>query len=208
MTDGLPNCRFATESDISQVVEVHIQAFPGFFLTTLGPAFLRAMYRAFLLNAGTIFVVDEIKGKIQGFAVGLAQASGSDARMALRARPPMALALVPALLRNPLPVARRIAGQLISSGGQPEAACDSAVLRSIGVLPEAKGGGSAGRLLEAFERMAGERGASTIALTTDAEGNERAIAFYQKNGYAVYREFLQHGFRRMLLMVKQLNPIK
>ena len=38
-------CRLAEEKDLSKVVDVHIAAFQGFFLTMLGHSFLRVMYQ-------------------------------------------------------------------------------------------------------------------------------------------------------------------
>ncbi|WP_305016831.1 hypothetical protein [Mycobacterium tuberculosis] len=40
--------RPAQASDIAQIVQVHLQAFPGFFLTLMGPRFLRLLYSGFL----------------------------------------------------------------------------------------------------------------------------------------------------------------
>jgi len=195
-------CRSAEEKDLSQVADVHVAAFPGFFLTMLGHSFLRVMYRAFLVSPGSVFVVDESDGRVRGFAVGVLKAAGKDRKLAVRFFPQFAVAVLPGILRNPIKVIRRIIGQLLSEGGQPEMPDGCVVLRSIGVLPEMKGAGVANRLLAEFENFAREKGAKAVALTTDAENNERAIGFYVKHGYQVQQEFKQDDSRKMLLLAK------
>lgn len=197
-------CRSAEEKDLSQVADVHVAAFPGFFLTMLGHSFLRVMYRAFLMSPGSVFVVDDSDGRVNGFAVGVRESAGKDRRLAMSFSPQFAFAVLPGVLRNPIKVTRRIIGQLFSEGGQPEMPDGCVVLRSIGVLPEMKGAGVANQLLTDFERLAREQGARVVALTTDAENNERAIGFYLKHGYQVQQEFKQDESRRMLLLTKSL----
>ena len=197
-------CRSAEEKDLNQVADVHIAAFPGFFLTMLGHSFLRVMYRAFLMSPGCVFVVDDSDGRVLGFAVGVRKSAGKDRKLAIRFLPQFAFAVLPGVLRNPIKVIRRIIGQLFSEGGQPEMPDGCVVLRSIGVRPEMKGAGVANRLLTDFERLAREQGAQVVALTTDAENNERAISFYRKYGYQVQQDFKQDDSRRMLLLTKSL----
>lgn len=198
-------CRNASAADIHQVVEVHISAFPGFFLTTLGPAFLQTMYRAFLLNQGGVFVVGELDGKTRGFAVGVLKSSGRDRNLALRFLPQFMLALIPAVIRNPIKVIKRIGSQFFTSSEKLSIPDTAAVLRSIGVQPKFKGAGVAGRLLQEFEFQASQKGADCVALTTDALDNERAIGFYRKHGYTVTQDFKQDGKRPMYLLIKQLG---
>jgi ribosomal protein S18 acetylase RimI-like enzyme len=198
------SCHPAKAEDIDQVAAVHIDAFPGFFLTDLGPAFLRTMYKAFLLNHGGIFVVDDHNGIVGGFAVGVLKSAGKDRNLAIRFMPQFAFSLVPAILKNPIKVTRRIASQFFATGEEVAIPGDAVVLRSIGVKPSLKGEGVAGRLLEEFEHQARKKGAALVALTTDAIDNERAIGFYRKNGYTIAQEFKQDGSRSMYLMVKKL----
>lgn len=200
-------CRLAEIKDLNQVVNIHIAAFPGFFLTSLGPLFLMAMYRAFLLNSGGVFVVEEVKDEIHGFAVGILKSAGRDRKLALKFLPVFLIALIPGVLRNPVNVLRRIWKQLFSVGIQLEIPGGSIVLRSIGVLPDKRGCGVANRLLGDFEKYSMEKGASVVVLTTDAENNERAIRFYLKNNYEIQQKFKQDSSRSMLMMLKNI-PFK
>lgn len=196
--------RPATQNDLHQIAHVHVFAFPGFFLTILGFGFLKVMYRAFLSSESSIFIVSEDDGKIGGFAVGVLQSAGKDKKLALRFLPHFIWAVIPAFVRNPFKVTSRIASQLLTDGGQPPMPSGSAVLRSIGVLPENKGKGIANKLLDAFEQLAKKKNAISVALTTDARNNERAIGFYLKNGYQIREKFIQNETREMLLLVKPL----
>lgn len=54
--------RLADERDIDAVASVHLAAFPGFFLTSLGRKFLSEMYRGFLKHPSGIFFVAEEGG--------------------------------------------------------------------------------------------------------------------------------------------------
>lgn len=201
-----PVCRTAQARDLRQVVDVHVEAFPGFFLTSLGPSFLEVMYRAFLSDSGAVFLVAESQdGVIEGFAVGAAGNVPRDRSLALRRLPSFLLAVVPALVRNPGRVTRRLAAQMFSRGAQPDYPAGAAVLRSIGVRAQMKGSGAAGQLLATFEARARSKGAASIALTTDALENERAVGFYTKQGYSTRQQFAQHGNRRMLVMTKSLT---
>lgn len=199
------DCRDANLCDLAMVTDVHLKAFPGFFLTTLGVAFIRTMYKAFLINPGGIFVVNEASDGLAGFAVGALKSSNKDKQLAIRLLPQFIWAVIPAIMLSPVRVLMRILAQFFAQGGDelnvPEGA---AVLRSIGVLPEMKGRGVGAGLLNAFEQRATQMGATSVALTTDVLDNEWAINFYRKQGYEVLQEFMQGKQRPMFLMLKEL----
>lgn len=197
--------RRAEKEDLPRIVDIHISAFPGFFLTLLGRRFLMQMYRSFLNNDFSIFVVHDEGGKIDGFAVGLLKEAGGDMRLALRSMFSYAWTLIPAIARNPVLVTRRIIVHLMSKRVNLSVPSHGAMLRSIGVAPECRGNGVAPALLKEFERVAQEKGAWEILLTTDADENERAIGFYRKSGYRILMHFNQDNERRMLVLKKTIN---
>lgn len=163
------------------------------------------MYKAFMENPNGIFIVARLGQDIQGFAVGALKSSDQDRTLALRYLPQFLISVVPGFIQNPINVSRRILSQFFAVGDQITIPDDAAVLRSIGILPDSKGTGIASELLHEFERCSFTKGARTVALTTDALDNARAITFYQKNGYEVAQEFMQDNNRRMLLMLKKLD---
>ena len=199
-------CRDATIKDIEQVARIHISAFPDFFLTQLGSRFLSVMYRAFLLNPASVFVVcQRVDGNLCGFAVGALQSGPRDRRLALQFFPKFIWAIIPALLRRPFWIAQRIWARFFETSEAPVVSDQAVMLRSIGVSPEAQGGGVAVALLSSFERMGLSLGGKEVALTTDVENNERAQGFYRKQGYEVKAQFCQDGDRQMYLMTKNIG---
>lgn len=197
--------RPALINDLNQVAEVHIAAFPDFFLTLLGKRFLMTMYRAFLLNTGSAFVVSEVEGAIDGFAVGILKSSDADWYAALKYFPSFALALLLAIIRNPIALTRRIYAKLLGKGDRISVPANAIILRSIGVRPESQGKGTARKLIQKFEKIAQSKNATAVVLTTDANQNERAIKFYSSLGYQPVQEFRQNETRAMLLLMKNLS---
>ena len=205
MSDSAIFCRTAANEDLNRVVEIHAAAFPGFFLTLLGPSFLRLMYQSFLQNKKGIFVVAGSNEVIYGFAVGVMDSAGKDWRLALKWMPQFLFALIIPVMRNPIRVLKRLFTQVFSKNEPYKVPEKSAILRSIGTLPGNQGSGLAGILIKNFETAARQNSADYVALTTDAVDNERAIGFYKKHGYVVGQIFKQDSTRSMLMFTKKLE---
>ena len=67
--------RLAKKDDLKIIVDIHTKAFPGFFLTKLGPRFLYKYYNLILNYEKKIFLVAEEDGYPIGFAAGFLQPS-------------------------------------------------------------------------------------------------------------------------------------
>lgn len=78
-------------------------------------------------------------------------------------------------------VADLVANARVRAGDVPPIAGGGYYLARIGVAPHARGGHVAGELLGAFLQQAGSRDA---VLHVHAD-NARAVAFYQRNGFAI-----------------------
>lgn len=197
--------RPAVSDDLAAIAHIHLAAFPGFFLSQLGHRFLCVMYNAFLSSSFSVFMVYVgVDGQLKGFAVGALQQGNQDRRLAWRFLPQFVWAVLPALLRRPGLVVNRLAARFFEVGESPDFPQDAVVLRSIGVLPSARGGDASVSLLTAFEVAAKNRSATRVCLTTDAENNERAQKFYQRQGYEVTAQFRQDSHRSMWMMTKCL----
>lgn len=171
--------------DIEPVVDVHLDAFPGFFLTFLGPRFLGLLYGE-AVALGEIAFVAEQDGAVVGFVMGSA-IPGRFFKKLLKRKPlAFALAAAPAVLRQPrsaLRIVRALAKP--SEAAKPEG---TSTLLSIGVSPKARGRGVGRSLALAFLREARARGARRVDLTTDKLDNEGANAFYRRLGFVVASE--------------------
>lgn len=52
---------------------LHVSAFPGFFLTKMGPRFLKLLYESFCCSDRCIMLVSKEGVRLIGFAVGTTQ---------------------------------------------------------------------------------------------------------------------------------------
>lgn len=188
----------ASIHDIDGIVKLHAEAFPGFFLTSLGERFLGELYRGFLSHPSGICLVAYQSDGLVGFAAGTSQPEVFFRELRRRRGAVFLLKAMPAILINPLPVARKLIYALRYRGELPVERPSGALLSSIGVSDAARGGGVAGALIRAFEVEATQHGSRSVYLTTDACGNKRANAFYQKQGYSILDRFKQNGTREMV----------
>ena len=193
--------RRAAPHDVRSVVTVHAAAFPEFFLTRLGPAFLRAYYRAVLeFDAGWLLVADR-DGRTIGFVAGFADPDRFYAglkRRSWRFAAPLALGL----LQRPwliAPIVTRVAA-VVRRGRQPAPARPGVAnceLSSLAVHPAARQQGIGGRLVAAFVEAARAHAAAGIRLTTDARDNDAVNAFYARSGFRLVRHLAADGARPM-----------
>lgn len=199
--------RTACVEDLHAVVAIHMEAFPGFFLTRLGPAFLKLMYEAFLQDDSSVFaiVANTGKGEILGFATGAALQGTQVRRMAGKRVFRLTLAILPAMCKSPYAIAKHLFYKLFAMDGHPSVKANSVILRSIAVAHKSLGTGAAVELLRFFENKVRDGGFGSVTLTTDATANERVNNFYQKAGYFVRSQFIQKPNRLMNLYEKNLS---
>ena len=168
-----------------EIVNVHMSAFPSFFLTFLGPKFLKEFYNSFIYDsAGIGFVaVDEEDDDILGVIVGPLVPDGYFKRLLKKRWLAFCLASVGAVLKRPV-VIKRLFGALFYRGEAPEGSARS-LLSSIAVSPETQGRGVGKALVERWVDEAKKRGSAGCFLTTDADENETVNRFYQKLGWEI-----------------------
>lgn len=187
MTDRDLVLRPMVAADVETVVRVHLAAFPGFFLSFLGPRFLGLFY-AEAVALGEICTVATSGGRVVGFVMGSAQPGGFFKKLIRRRVLAFGLAALPAVLRKPT-TAARVARALVKpkQAGKAEGI---STLMSIGVDPGAQGLGAGKALVLAFLDEARRRGARAVDLTTDKIDNDRTNAFYRSLGFEVAREIV------------------
>lgn len=187
--------RLMKMSDINPCVDIHMQAFQGFFLTFLGPAFLKELYSSILVDPSGIGLVIERGGQVRGFVIGTQQPAGLYSRLLRQRWWAFGLASIGPLLRNP-----KILTRLLRAFRKPNEKSDVAncgTLMSIAVLPEEQGKSAGKQLVTAFLDRARQCGLSYVNLTTDALDNVSANRFYQKMGFVLTRTFLTPENRQM-----------
>jgi glycosyltransferase involved in cell wall biosynthesis/ribosomal protein S18 acetylase RimI-like enzyme len=191
-----PSVRQASLDDLEGIVVAHQTAFEHFFLTQLGPEFLRVYYRLALTYGAGIVLVSSREDMIDGFVCGFMNPGEFYRRMwqnrwAFIGPALSALARRPSLATQVLNGVKRIQ---TSACLAQERSCE---LSSIAVLPEASSQGLGKTLMRAFVAQSWSMKADCIYLTTDAERNPRANKLYHESGFQLARRFLQHRGRWM-----------
>lgn len=182
--------------DVDSVVALHLRAFPNFFLSFLGPRFLREFYLSFLRDpVGMAFVARNQLGEVVGAIVGPVDPRGFFGRLLRRRWWAFSLASVTALLRRPSS-APRLARALFYRGEAPTGPV-RALLSSIAVSPDAQGKGVGRALVQCWLDEAQSRGARGCFLTTDAENNDLVNRFYRSQDWKLESAYTTPDGRKM-----------
>ena len=180
-------------SDLSRVAELHIRSFDGYFLSRLGPGFVRRLYHEYRSPAD-VALVAERSGEIVGFVLGSTDLSAVYRRFYRRNLPFIGYRLLERAGRDPETrhqIGQRVGhfrvGLLAIVGRRAEPITpidepDGAELVSIGVAPKAQGSPTASMLVAGFLDELRKRSVSVAKLSV-RQDNERAIRFYQREGW-------------------------
>lgn len=190
-------------ADIDSVVDIHLLAFPGFFLTELGRGFLKTYYRSLMANTrGIALVCKDDRDIVLGFATAVVDPSSFYSELLRNKWLSFGSKAAPAVLRKPR-IAFRLARAFTKSS---EAISDerTAELTSLGVVPTAKNKGIGRRLTGGIIEAAQRMGCKEIVAYTDAINNDKANSFYQALGFGLSRTFATHESRKMNEYRKQI----
>jgi GNAT superfamily N-acetyltransferase len=182
--------------ELSHAVSIHQRAFPGFFLTFLGPRFLNLLYRFYIQGDSEIALVAELEGVTIGTLLGTARPEGFYRRLATRHFVAFGCSSIQALLRRPTVFPRLMRG-LSYRGDSNSLPSGGALLSSVCVDPGFHGKSVGRRLVEEFESEMWRRGLEFVYLTTDADNNETVHSFYEGLGWSIESEFATPEGRTM-----------
>jgi|SRR5579871_545129 len=182
---------------VESVVRVHMESFPGFFLSSLGPGFLRLFYRGVLNDETGIAVIAEREGVIVGFACGSNTPQGFYRRLFQKQWWRFGWAAVGVLARRPSMI-RRFLGAVRVRVVSGEVA-PGAELMSLAISPPAQRQGLGGDLVLHFLAEARRLGAPRVTLTTDRRENLQVNSFYQRLGFTLADSFVTNTGREMNL---------
>lgn len=188
--------RLAKVADIPEIVAIHQAAFPGFFMTLLGPGFLERYYHLVMDFPDSVFWVKQGNTGIEGFVCGFLKPGQFYSDMQRR-RWSLLGSVLARISTHPRLFPRLIASYLqarrSSHDQQLEGACE---LSSIAVAPDAGGRGVGKGLVHAFiEATRGK--AHSIVLTTDASRNDVVNRFYRNVGFNLEGTFERSKGRRL-----------
>jgi ribosomal protein S18 acetylase RimI-like enzyme len=180
--------------DVAHVADVHLVAFPRFFLTFLGRRFLRLFYSE-AVELREIALVAEARDGICGFVMGSARPGGFFKALLRRRAVAFAVAAAPAIMRQPSSAVRLVRALLKPKDAVKPSGV--ATLMSLAVDPRRQSVGAGRTLVNAFLHEARRRGSTTVDLTTDKIGNDRVNRFYESLGFRVVREVVTPEHRVM-----------
>lgn len=192
--------RRANINDISKIVEIHLERFSSFFLSTLGASFLKTFYIAFLKNPSVLLVLED-EGTVKGFVAGNYKSKGFFKKLLLNNILGFISSGLKILFINPIALKR-----MASNVGKSEKNnFVFAELLSIATLKNKKGYGKI--LLQEFEKEIAKENKENqlVSLTTDFDNNDKAVNFYKDCGYEVHEIFESYQGRKMYRFIKKLN---
>ena len=174
------------------MVQCHIKSFPGRFMTEMGYHWLCALYRFFVKHRGSICrIAVDADGKVVGLAVGGDPHIRDEFLNSALFRYPhlifwkfLSKRLVRRVLLQELAgkLHRKRAAAHSDDTKSPSIGIRSGNLLSICVLPDYKGTGVAGKLIESYQLACKTEGYERLTLSVLSE-NSRAVAFYKKHGW-------------------------
>ena len=181
--------------DLDRVVDIHLRAFSGFFLSSLGSRFLRLLYRSIVLYDESVALIYDQEGKIAGFIAGAIAPSKLYKYLIRTQFLGFAWAATSGIARNPLILPRLLCAFLYPGKTSPLA--NTATLMSIAVDPNIQTKGIGKQLVNVFLQKASEHDVDQVDLTTDRVDNETANLFYRKLGFRCHRVFTTPEGREM-----------
>lgn len=197
------NIRKATINDVDTIVEIHLDAFKGFFLTSLGSAFLKFYYTCFVRSSEAVTMVAEEEDMVYGFSASTKVCKGFNSRLIKQNLFSFGLLSLKLLFTKPGALIR-LAKNLTKKGDSVEDNEDYAELYSIGVDSHQQGKGIGKKLLAKTEEVMKQEGVERVSLTTDYYNNESAVGFYLSMGYEPLYEFVTYPNRKMYRLIKTL----
>ena len=180
---------------IEDLANLHRKAFPAFFLTQLGSSFLKTLYQGYLDDQNSGILVAEENGKIEGFIAYSNDYPKFYKNLIRKKLIRFAWCSFLAAIQHPSFVKR-----LFGAFGKSDSVLKTekyVELASICTDPAMEGQGIGSALIEYLISKVDFNEFAYINLETDAEGNDRVNRFYQKNGFALSRQYITPEGRKM-----------
>jgi GNAT superfamily N-acetyltransferase len=177
---------------------MHLLAFRGFFLASLGRGFLRMFYREAAGHEQTVgYVAMDEEGKVVGASFGLMDPGAFYRDLFHRRKWAFALRAIRAVLSRPWILPRLVRARKHRGNPPPVDLHPLGALPSTAVEPGNQGLGVAIALMRAACQEFARRGVHAVYLTTDADGNDRVRGFYRAMGWKFIGYYATPEKRRM-----------
>jgi glycosyltransferase involved in cell wall biosynthesis/ribosomal protein S18 acetylase RimI-like enzyme len=187
--------RPVSSDEISQVVEIHLRSFPGFFLTFLGRDFLELLYKSIYEDSKGIILVAASDICVRGFVAGVTNQKCFYQSLIARRKWRFAFSALKALIKRPAILFRLV--RALHRPTEANKATGEACLMSIAVHTDYVSKGIGQQLVKAFCEELSQRGSPSVCLTTDQVKNEPVNRFYQRLGFQLSNTFITPEGRAM-----------
>lgn len=204
--DGIEAVAGISARDAQSLAQLHVKAFPGFFLAQLGPKFLSRFYRGYAQDPTAVGITYRKQERVIGTVVGTTDPNGFYSRLLKRDLFGFAWAAAMASLRNPKAAGRLFQG-LFYRGEEATVIPGAALLASVCLDPAERGGGLGKQMIRDFFTQCARRGAGTVVLTTDAEHNDAVNRMYQDLGGKLVDTYVTARGRKMNKYVYELEEL-
>lgn len=173
---------------VQEIVDIHMKTFTGFFLTFLGKGFLKTLYKGFMEHPMSDVIVAIEGNKVIGFCAYSEDLSRFYKYLIKRKVIYFAFYALGAFFRKPKILFRLL--RAFKYSGESKRYESYIELSSIGVDSIMKNQNIGSKMLKFLQNTYSNKCFEYIKLETDAECNESANFFYQKNGFV-----LEHCYR-------------
>lgn len=195
--------RELSENAIADVINIHLQAFEGFFLSELGRDFLKLYYKSVRMSDEGILLGYYEDNQLLGFCAATTLSRSFNKKLILKNIFSFSIVGLKLIFTKPKALIRlyknltKSSVTVIDEGGYAE-------LLSIGINPQAQGKGVGKLLIAELESHLKKRECVQLSLTTDYYNNEKALGFYKASGYEIMYELIAYPNRKMYRLIKQL----
>lgn len=186
--------RAATDADLDRVAALHASRISEGFLSSLGPAFLRRLYRRVLRSPDGFVIVAVVDGRVAGFAAGIGDLGALYRRFVVHDGLVAGLAALGRLVRT-VPRVIETLRYPAATGDLPDAE-----ILAVAVAAEAGGRGIGRGLVAAALDEFGARRVTTAKVVTTAD-NASALAMYQACGFVPATDVEVHEGRASEVLV-------
>ncbi|MDQ1510888.1 MAG: hypothetical protein QOG50_2732 [Actinomycetota bacterium] len=192
--------RFANLEDVDSVASLHASRISEGFLVTLGPAFLRRLYRRVVLSPGAFLLVADDTRTVCGFIAVAESTRALYREYLLRDGLNAAIAATGGLLRAPRPAWETLRYGLRARNDPGGAGESPAEILATCVSAAAAGRGIGSGLVRAAVEELSRRGVATARVVT-AVGNVASVRAYERGGFRrCGRDVVHRGVTQELLV--------
>lgn len=196
--------RKVKHKELNQIVNIHILAFKGFFLTELGERFLKTYYNSIRNSKNGILIGYFEDNELLGFCATTLISKGFNKRIIIDNLFDYIRVSIELLFKNPKAILR-LYKNLSKTTTEIEDNGEYAELLSIAISPNHQGKGIGNALILELEKILLEKDIKKLSLTTDFYNNTKTLEFYYTLGYKIMYEFITYPNRKMYRLIKSLQ---